>query len=229
MKERKLITTLFVVSILLVSPILGTGGAVEDSIDEVKQTVTVQYTFFDQNGSIIERLFNISWEDLKNLNNSFSDIINKTLSGNFTNITEAIKDFYDNHTWLKRWFRLQSLRPLEKRVFIVSSGYGKKIDIRPFASMDIYRPLTFWLYFGKSNYTNRSKTIIVDPILPKIRILKGFQFGMMRRFVGVYIRVSGTPLQKDHIFFMGYAYKVRTFAKNTISFPILSKISGKVI
>ena len=222
MKERKIITIIFIASILLVSPILNTSGAVKDSTNEVKQTVTVQYTFFDQNGSIIERLFNISWEDLKNLNNSFSDIINKTLSGNFTNITEAIKDFYDNHTWLKRWFRLQSLRPLEKRVFIVSSGYGKRIDIRPFASMSIYKPLTFWLYFGKSNYTNRSKTVIIDPILPKIRILKGFQFGMMRRFVGIYIRVSGSPFQKDHIFFIGYAYKVRALAMNVHSIPSLT-------
>ena len=231
----KRLCLLVTIAILLLSPVASLSKVTENSATSTSENnITVELMYINQTGSFVEKfnLSEIDWQNLTKIiyefisnltkaiiNISSNNTSNISFPSNFTNITNPFEKFYENRTLLKIWYKIQSRRPLQKRVFIVSTGYGRRFDFRPFATLSFFKPFTFWFYFGGKNYTNRSTTIIVDPILPKVKILKGLQFGMMRRFIGIFIRISGTPLQKSHLFFMGYAYKVRVIAQHTTIYP----------
>lgn len=209
----------FVVMVLLTLPIAANVCVAEEASKPAKDSlITIQLLEFGKDGKIILSNYFLTKEELKKLEKAINKIM-ETLTkskdidsiieeitkelGN-TKLSKAIEDVLKGPSKFKAG-------PIQKRAFIVSNGFGKRIDFRLLPKVRIFKPLTFWNYFGLTNYMKKSKTIIIDPYPPTIRVLHGWQIGMMRRFVGLYIRTTGSMIDKDHIFFIGYAYRVIAF------------------
>ena len=214
MKKGKILVALFVSLVFLGLPLTNATANMPDktstgATQNNERYTTVYCTLSGEDGKVITTTYRVSKGELKELNNIIAELIKRlqTYKGSVEDAIREVCRGYDGSFPIVKF--LLSVKPTQKRVFIVSNGFGKRFDIELRSKLRIYKPLTFWHYYGKYNYINSSKTIIIDPILPKIRVLNGWQLGMMRRFVGLYIRISGSMLDKDHTFFMGYAYKVR--------------------
>ena len=107
---------------------------------------------------------------------------------------------------------MSNSKPFHEKVLIISNGYGKRININTGTKLRFYKFFTVWHYFGTKDYTTKSRTIIIDPANGQmIRSLKGWQIGIMKNFVGIYINIRGSMFDKDHILFIGFASKVIAF------------------
>ena len=100
----------------------------------------------------------------------------------------------------------ESMRNIkQKRAFILSSGYTKLLIPKILPKFKLHKFRTSWLY---NAHPVLSKTIIIDLFPPKVKILKGMQIGMMKRFIGVYIQIP-KPLKREiHTIFFGHAKKI---------------------
>lgn len=108
-------------------------------------------------------------------------------------------------------FKLNQLRPVRKKVFIMSWGFTNKFLSLGKNKLNIARPLTGWFYSGRSNFILNSRTIILDPYPFGIKMFTGRQIGLMSDFLGLYIHRSGSITDKAITFFFGYAKVVRGF------------------
>jgi len=205
--------------VFLVAPLMNATGsfpghdvvALSDGGEEEK--VAVYCTFFNKDGSRVTEKFFVSNRELDEIRSVISDLMERFRSEKREDVLGAIKMVCMKHREGSLSRRLvkffENLRPLQKRTFIVSNGFGRRFDVQHRSKVRVFKSFIFWHYYGQRKYLNFSKTIIVDPFLPKVRVLDGWQIGMMRRFIGLYIHVSGSMFEKGHTFFMGYAYKVR--------------------
>ncbi|HEC82168.1 MAG TPA: hypothetical protein ENI42_07100 [Thermoplasmatales archaeon] len=215
MKNERILIALFFSLVLMLPLTNATTNASEYLVPRsnenqtVSEYATVHCILTEEDGKVKTAVYHVSKGELKSLSNIISDLIER-LQDYKGSIEEAVREVCSNYNGNFPLLKfLLSVKPTQKRVFIVSNGFGKRFDVELRSKLRIYKPLTFWHYYGKYNYLNSSKTVIIDPILPRVRVLDGWQLGMMRRFVGLYIHISGSMTVKDHTFFMGYAYRVR--------------------
>jgi hypothetical protein len=94
---------------------------------------------------------------------------------------------------------INKLRPLKKRVFIISCGSSDLPSLKP-SKVKLLLPFSAWYYSNPL-----SKTIIVDPFPFSVKVLTGRQLGVMRRFIGVHMHVASYSI------FFGHAARVRGF------------------
>ncbi|MCJ7571439.1 MAG: hypothetical protein MUO82_06140, partial [Candidatus Thermoplasmatota archaeon] len=186
---------------------------------EENKTITLEYTMFKEDGSQIVQEITVDKNDIATFNEIIQQIFEKIISTDKCNISEIIKELkekFGQNKILSPISTILGIRPLQKRVFILSNGYGPKLDLHLKRDISIFKIYSSWYYLGKSTTIN-SKTIIIDPIpdtkLKFYKLIEGQQIGMMTRFIGFYIRIPSNLMEQtqSHTFFFGYAVKVRTF------------------
>ncbi len=215
-ERREYIAGLMVAIVLIVPVITNIAVAADTTCKTDQQVATLELLSCGDDGNFKFLSYKLTEEDLIKLQKLMEDIIDSL--SNSTDINSAIDEMKEK---LSNWDLGKLLEdnmklpynggPFHKRIFIISNGYGKRFDLRLLPKIRVFKPYTFWNYYGLSNYMKRSKTIIIDPYPPGARILLGWQIGVMHRFAGIYIRLTGTMFDKDHVFFMGYAHKVVAF------------------
>ena len=216
MKKIKAIA-IFLTLVFIALPATSTMGAISQK--EEIETTTLEYTFFKSDGSINTKEIIFTKEDIS----QFSDIVaflfekissKKYFDFDIREIIDDLKEEFGQSGLLSIFSSLSNLRPLQKRVFIMSNGHGAKFDLHFKSDISMRKSLTFWHYFGNTKSITPSKTLIIDPIpiQPFYKILDGWQVGMMSRFIGFYIRIPGNFMEQkqSQTFFFGYAAKVRS-------------------
>lgn len=184
---------------------------------EQSENINLEYILFKADGSQIIEEINMDKNDIALFNEIFPKIFEKIISNNYSNINDIIDDLEQEYGQNNILSIIAKIRPLQKRVFIISNGYGSKFDLRLRMDLSIRKRLSFWYYTNTNESMKNSRTIIVDPIprsqLQFSRLIEGKQIGMMKRFTGFYIRIPGNYMEdkQSHTFFFGYAVKVRAF------------------
>ena len=215
--KKKKIIAIFLMLIFIALPLAEIAGA--NSQKEENDMINLEYSIFRADGSQINKDITISKDELDLFNEMIPKIFDAVIKNNKDDINKILKDLeteYGQNSILSIISTISAVRPLQKRVLILSNGYGTKFDLRLRSDISIRRPLTFWHYIANSDLTTSSMTVIIDPIpnisLKFIKVLNGWQVGMMSRFIGFYMRIPGkiTEQKQIHTFFFGYAVKVRS-------------------
>ncbi|MBN1280675.1 MAG: hypothetical protein JXA00_03410 [Candidatus Thermoplasmatota archaeon] len=108
-------------------------------------------------------------------------------------------------------FNVNQLRPLRKTAFVMSLGFTSKYLALGKNKISISKPLTSWLYTGRSNLVLNSRTLVLDLHPFTSRMISGRQIGVMTNFIGLYIHFHGSITDKAKTFFVGYAGAIRGF------------------
>ncbi|KAA0008161.1 MAG: hypothetical protein FE042_02765 [Thermoplasmata archaeon] len=206
--NRKMLLALSISLMFLLTPAALVAGATEE-----EKEYTVEMTLYS-NGKEISTVSTMSKEDITSLFDLIKMIMKaiQSMNENITNITENISKILEQRfPLLGLLSSISGGGPLHDRVLIISNGYGKRINIKTDPKVSFFKFFTVWHYFGTKDYMIKSQTVIIDPVNAKIRLLTGWQLGIMKNFIGLYIKIRGSPLEKDHIFFMGFASKVTAF------------------
>jgi hypothetical protein len=107
--------------------------------------------------------------------------------------------------------KLEQLRPLRTNAFIMSWGFTNKLLSWGKSKFAFARPFTMWMYTGRSNVLLNSRTIIIDFRPFSVKMVTGFQFGMMTNFIGYYHHAKNNLGDKARTLFFGYAGSIRAF------------------
>jgi hypothetical protein len=207
--------TVILILVLITLPATNVIGTIIQ--EEKNKTIPLEYSIFKEDGSqIIKQIF-VDENEIA----SFIEIIeyifeNITSADNLNIITiiQHLNEKFNQNTILST---ISGIRPLQKRVLIISDGYGPKLDIQLKGDISLHKTFSLWYYLGTTSCTKNSKTIIIDPITVNpsqfYRLIQGQQIGIMTRFIGFYMRIPGSLMeqQQSHTFFFGYAVKVRAF------------------
>ena len=188
--------------------------------EEENKTIMLEYSIFNEDGTQTIKQININKDEIATFNEIIQQIfqINTSIDDyNIINIVQDLREKFNQNTILSTISKILSIRPLQKRVFIASNGYGPKLDIHIRRDISIHKIFSLWYYQGLTSCTKNSKTLIIDLIpdaqLQFFRLIDGQQIGLMSRFTGFYIRIPGNIMEQKqtHTFFIGYAVKVRAF------------------
>ncbi|MEF8847802.1 MAG: hypothetical protein V5A68_01560 [Candidatus Thermoplasmatota archaeon] len=216
MKIKKLLA-IFMVVLFVALPITQIGGTPvsESESDKETDTQTLKYTTFGENGGSETKALALTETEISETLDIINFLIEKIQENGYTSISQAIdslqNNFGSNNPLLQLILTIKEIRPIFKRAFIISAGPGSRMNLFMKPKLSMYKPLTFWHYFGESKYQTTGKTIIMDPLPPKAKVLDGWQIGMMRRFIGLHIKIPGSIEDKTQSFFIGYAGKIRAF------------------
>ena len=203
---------------LIILPITNVMGAIPQ--EEENKTITLEYSIFQEDGSQIVKEITVDKNDIDTFNEiipQIFEIITSTNNCTIIDLINQLKEKFGENKILSIITKILGIRPLQKRVLILSNGYGPKFDIRLKRDISIHKIFSLWYYTSTISGTTNSKTIIIDPIpdtkLQFYRLIEGQQIGLMTIFTGFYIRIPSNLMEQkqSHIFFIGYAAKVRTF------------------
>jgi len=113
--------------------------------------------------------------------------------------------------FLKITHNLNQLRPIRRDAFIMSWGFGAKLNPFKENKFKLLVPIKLWYYTGRGPLYINSRTLIVDPCPFSIKSLTGRQIGCMRNFVGIYFYRHNTLTDKTYTFMLGRSGTVRGF------------------
>ena len=174
-----------------------------------KETVTVELSAFESDEILATETVVLSEEELVELENVITKLMDwiESVSG-----WEELENIINNlpiksgiiKSIINKIFSKFSL--FRSRAFVISSGHGFKFN--PFKKSDfsIRKKLTFWHYSNGERMQDR--TIYIQPLSFKMKILKGLQVGFMTRFFGIHIFVARKLPEKCYTFFMGTAGRI---------------------
>jgi hypothetical protein len=191
---------------------------------ESKECYTVTYAFLDENGVVQQ--CQLSKEESRKLDNSILQLledIKETRS--YSECRDILKNFIlrpGTHPFLRLILRLffyrmlfqkdlDMLGPLNKKSFVASWGYtGGFLPLKQ-NQMKLFKPITFWYYSGAPTMLPDSVTIIIDPLPFDVETIYGSQFGMMRRFIGLYMYRQNPITEGGYTFFLGHVANIKGF------------------
>lgn len=209
MKMKRKIMAIWVILLLVAIP-LGIAEASEtyekeqDSENLIVELVSVK----SDGGLTTEKMF-LSEEKVVELENTLSIFLQTFQSAkNWEELADIIDSSIGTSnslalTILKSYI---NLRLSKSRAFVISSGHG--FNFNPFKKNDLKlrKDINFWHY--SSGKLIEDRTIIIQPLALKMKLLTGIQFGFMTRFTGIYIFVSRRLPEKSYTFFMGTARRI---------------------
>jgi hypothetical protein len=175
-----------------------------------EETVTVEYTSMDLDGSTVGEKFSISeqeFTDLKTkLSSLFDTLKSKTDRKDVIDVLTSFLDRNDNPLLSKILASLLNSEILDNRKLVVSYGWG--YDLNPFkdSKTKVAKPFTLWHYTDASNQMlipSGTGIVSLDPF--EIKTFTGAQMGFMLRFRGLYIHVAQPLSQTSYTFFIGTA------------------------
>lgn len=170
-------------------------------------TVSIELVGVSEDGAITAETLSISEEELAELENTLSILMDKIQS---TTSWEELQNIINNLPIKKGIITsiilkiLSKFKQLISRGLVISLGHSFKLNLFKRTSFKLRQRLIFWLYSGKTS----DKTIILQPLAFKMKILKGLQFGYMSKFFGIYIFIAKKLPQKSLTFFMGTVRRI---------------------
>ena len=179
-----------------------------------EKTINVEYAMVNLDGSMTTEKIELSEQEFTEFHGILSELMEKLKSADHLDDIEEIIDstfyrtglFSTEHPILNWILNALSLYKLPRsRAYVISQGWGFKINPFKNHNLNLYRPLTVWQYSDRSGYAIPGKTLILKPSPFNIEVLHGRQIGMMTQFFGLYIFVSQPFPQKCWTFFMGSA------------------------
>lgn len=205
--KRKAMAIFVILLLLALSVGIAQAGEVSE-YEQNPETISVELVAANPDGTQTTENIHITQEQLTQLENAISKIMDKIQSINNPDentIRDIIEKILQNeNSLIGRILGIFTTLKLSKnRGFVISSGRG--IDFTPLnkISFKISKKAAVWHY--NSNGMIGGRTIIVKPLALNMRILRGTQFGVMTRFVGVYLSVSQGFLRNCYTMFMGTA------------------------
>jgi hypothetical protein len=198
------------ITILFVSLSLSsaTASPLEEEIDK---SITLEYAGINLNGDVSKNTITLTEEEFLEFENSLSELMDELSSAKCCgHLKHIIRKFFFGCKYptlskiCMSLFNLPCIFRLPiSREFIISHGWGYKLNPFKLSDIKIYKPLTFWHYSSRTLL--RSKTIIFRPFPFDMKILSGRQMGMMTQFTGIYVYVARQLPQESFTFFMGVA------------------------
>ena len=211
MEVKRKIIAIWLVLLLVAVPV-GIAGAEETHEDEEpNETFVLEFAVVADDGSLTSERLLVSEEDLVELQNAVSTIMNEIESMDafdwsiLRDLIERV--FGDDGPFAGKLLGIFSaLRLSKNRGFVISSGRGTDFSPLKRITFKIRKKVGFWHY--NSNDMVTDKTIIVKPLALNTKILNGRQFGIMTGFLGIYISVSKGFLRESYTMFMGTARRI---------------------
>lgn len=214
MKNKKTIAIILTL-IFIALPLSEITAA--NSQNEENDKINIEYSILTMDGTQINKDTTINKEELNVFNEIISKIFDAITQKNENDINKILEDLkteYGQNGLFSIISTIAGLRPLQKRVFIISNGYGTKFDLHLRSDFSLRKRFAIWHYIPDTDLTKSSTTVIIDPIpnvsLKFIKVLSGWQIGIMSKFTGIYIRIPGKIQEQiqSQTFFFGYAVKV---------------------
>ena len=208
MKMKRKIIAICIILLLIAIPISIAEASETSENEQNNETISVELTAIDSDGTLTTENLYISEEDLAELESAISMIMDQIQSTNDLD-EDTLRDLIErtlgnDNSLLGRILGIfTTLKLTRNRGFVISSGHG--IDYTPLKkiSFKISKKAAIWHY--NSNGMRDDRTIILKPLALNMKILKGRQFGFMTRFLGVYLSVSRGFLRESYTMFMGTA------------------------
>ena len=200
--------------VLITIPTINVIGTIPQ---QEENKITLEYSIFNEDGTQTIEQINVNENEIESFNEIINQIIENIISTDNCNIIEILQKLQEKFGKNTILSMILGIRPLQKRVFILSNGYGPKFDIHLKRDIAIHKMFNLWYYPVTTSYSINSKTLIVDPIpnvqLQFYKLIEGQQIGIISRFTGFYIKIPSNIKEQtpSHTFFIGYAFKVRTF------------------
>jgi hypothetical protein len=182
-----------------------------------EKAINVEYALVNLDGSITTERIELTEQEFVELQTTLSKLMEELESAtdldDLENIIESAlttKGSFGRTHPVLAWIlnSLSSYKLPRSRAYVISQGWGFKMNPFKNHEINVYRPLTLWQYSDRWGYDLPHKTFILRLSPFNTAVLHGRQIGMMTHFFGLYIFVSQPPPQKCWTFFMGSARHV---------------------
>lgn len=186
----------------------------------------IEFGLMKEDGSISKQIIELSIEKIKDVEEKLAQLTEEMQSATdykqLLNIVNSYKIEWGRfpllsllieliQRFLKITFNIGQFRPVRRDAFIMSWGFGSKINPFKNNKFKLLVPIKLWYYTGRGNLFLNSRTLIVDPLPFSIKSLTGRQIGCMRNFVGLYLYRHNTLTDKTYTFMLGRAGTIRGF------------------
>lgn len=191
--------------LLLVAIHFSIAQASETTTDN-NETISVELAAIDSDGFLTTETFFLSEEELTELENTLSALAEQIQNVNdLGTIRDIIEEFLQGNSGIIyniiQFFTKFKLS--RSRAFVISSGQGYCFNPLKKSSFKIRKTVAFWHYSSEGIFKGR--TIILQPLALRLKILRGTQFGFMTKFTGIYVFIHRNLPEKSYTFFMGTA------------------------
>ncbi len=200
---------------LFVGLSIGPVNALEFPENEMQdEVVNIEYALVDLDGTVIIEKFTLSEQEFEELEVMLSEFMEKIQSAtDHDDVMNILNTFLRNrHPVLSFILKpLSSYKMFRDRAFIVSQGWGHKLNPFKNSSAEIYKLFNFWHYTNRSEFGMPSGTFILrhgSLFDTDAKFLRGIQIGMMTRFRGIYVYIARPLPEKSYTFFMGTTHHV---------------------
>lgn len=207
MKMKKIMAICLLLLLMAIPSSTAEAGVANDNVqnDEGKSVI---YTAFLSDGSSTTDKLLVSEEDVVELKNHLSTLLKEIINvKNWGGLNSIIDKFKAN----KNPIISKILQPLgifnlfRSRAFVISLGHGYAFN--PFKNnLKIRKKIDFWHY--SSGKFLKARTVILKPLALKMKLLTGFQIGVMTHFIGLYIMIPRHLPEKSYTFFIGTARRI---------------------
>jgi len=199
---KRKIMAIWVILLLIGIPTCITQASETQANEQSNETVSIEMVYINEAGTLTTETLSISEEELAEFENTISIIMDKIQSATSW---EELQNIINNLPIKNGIITSLILKILSKFKLLISRGLiislGHSFKLNPFKrnSFKLRQRLIFWYYTGKTS----DRTIILQPLAFKMKILKGLQFGYMSKFFGIYIFIAKKLPQKSLTFFIG--------------------------
>lgn len=206
--RRKILAIWMVFLLFAISFSIAQASEVNEE-GENSETATVELSTVNEDGILTTETVSISEEELAELENIISTLMDSIQSATSW---EEVENIIDNLPKTNGIIMTIILRLLSKfklfrsRGFVISRGHSFKLNPFKKNGFKIRQKFTFWHYSNGGEIKDR--TIIIQPLAFKLKTLRGLQFGYMSNFFGIYIYIAKKFPQKSTTFFMGTARRI---------------------
>ncbi len=186
----------------------------------------IEFGLMKEDGSISRQVLELSIEKIKDVEEKLAQLTEDMQTAtDYKQLLDVINNYRIEwgrfpllsllieliQRFLKITHNIGQFRPVRRDAFIMSWGFGSKIN--PFKNnrFKFLVPIKLWYYTGRGNLFLNSRTLVVDPCPFSIKSLTGRQIGCMRNFVGLYIYRHSTLTDKTYTFMLGRAGTIRGF------------------
>ena len=209
MKKKLMGLLVCMLLISTVLPVASVGGRAAQNMD-VKP---VKLLLFDQDGSVTQEIMTLSGKETFNVWSILSKLVEKIQSAkDYNGVIQTLKNLREKQN--NRFIQLltdalMKRKPSMKKLFIVSYGSGYRFNPLKTSEFAVKKRFAFWHYSGKSPISSSSRTVMMDPYPFQMKVLNGWQLGIMRGFSGVYVYMPDTTSSRYNTFFIGFASHAR--------------------
>jgi hypothetical protein len=186
----------------------------------------IEFGLIGENGKISKQVFQLSVDKLRQVEDLLAQLTeNMESATDFNQLIEIVSSYKREwsrfpfltllleliQNFLKSTHNLNQLRPLRRDAFIMSWGFGAKLNPFKENKFRLLVPIKLWYYTGRGSFFINSRTLIVDLCPFNIKSLTGRQVGCMRNFVGIYFYRHNTLTDNTFTFMLGRSGTVRGF------------------